>query len=121
MSHRNARLTFHGRLLIVERVRSGQPVSHVAKAMGVSRQCAHRWIRRFDIEGEVGLFDRSSRPHNSPLQTTPELEEKVLGAEERQLALEEELYASLRERIASEAAGIRSAARAVASLQPGFT
>lgn len=80
MSHRNARLTFHGRRLIVERVGSGQPVAHVAKAMGVSRQCAHRWIRRFDREGEQGLFDRSSRPHNSPSQTTPELEEKVLAA-----------------------------------------
>jgi hypothetical protein len=38
MSHRNARLTFHGRLLLVERIQDGQPVSHVAKAAGVSRQ-----------------------------------------------------------------------------------
>lgn len=80
MSHRNARLTAHGRRLIVERVQSGQPVSHVAKAMGVSRQCAHRWINRFDNEGEDGLEDRSSRPHNSPNQTAPDVEERVLAA-----------------------------------------
>ncbi len=80
MSHRNARLTPYARRLIVERVRSGQPVSHVAKAMGVSRQCAHRWINRFDTEGDDGLQDRSSRPHNSPNQTAPDVEEQVLAA-----------------------------------------
>ena len=55
MSHRNARLTVHGRRLLVHRVRElGMPVAHVAKAMGVSRQCAHRWVARFDAEGEAG-------------------------------------------------------------------
>ena len=33
------------------------------EAMGISRQCAHRWVARFDTEGEAGLHDRSSRPH----------------------------------------------------------
>lgn len=80
MSHRNARLTFHGRCLLVERVNAGQAVAHVAKAMGVSRQCAHRWVNRYEQEGEDGLHDRSSRPHTSPNQTTPELEEQVLTA-----------------------------------------
>ena len=70
MSHRNARLTPTGRLLLVERVRvQGMPVAHVAKAMGVSRQCAHRWVGRFDEEGLAGLEDRSSRPHRSPRRT----------------------------------------------------
>ena len=80
MSHRNARLTPHGRRLIVERVQSGQPVAHVAKAMGVSRQCAHRWINRFNEAGDDGLEDRSSRPHHCPNQTAPDVEEKVLAA-----------------------------------------
>ena len=70
MSHRNARLTTHGRRLLVERVRfQGMPVAHVAKAMGISRQCAHRWVARFDAEGAEGLADRSSRPHHSPRRT----------------------------------------------------
>ncbi len=80
MSHRNARLTPFARRLIVERVQAGQPVSHVAKAMGVSRQCAHRWINRFDEDGNDGLEDRSSRPHSSPNQTAPDVEERVLAA-----------------------------------------
>jgi transposase InsO family protein len=80
MSHRNARLTPFARRLIVDRVQQGQPVAHVAKAMGVSRQCAHRWVNRFAEAGDAGLQDRSSRPHSCPNQTRPEIEEKVLAA-----------------------------------------
>lgn len=84
MAHRNARLTPHGRRLIVQRVREeGWPVAHVAKAMGISRQCAHRWLERWDAEGDAGLYDRSSRPHTSPNQTPPEVEEQVLEARRR--------------------------------------
>ncbi|MDX2910299.1 helix-turn-helix domain-containing protein, partial [Streptomyces griseiscabiei] len=56
MSHRNARLTVHGRRLLVERVRSGRPVAHVAAEMGISRATAHKWIRRWRCEGEAGLL-----------------------------------------------------------------
>jgi len=56
------------------------PVAHVARAMGISRQCAHRWVARFDAEGEAGLFDRSSRPHRMPTRTAPELEARVIAA-----------------------------------------
>ena len=81
MSHRNARLTFHGRRLAVQRVRDeGQAVAHVAKAMGVSRQCVHRWIARYNAEGEAGLFDRSSRPRRMPSRTSPEVEDVVVAA-----------------------------------------
>lgn len=81
MAHRNARLTFHGRLLLVQRVRDqGMPVAHAAKASGVSRQCAHRWLDRFDAEGEVGLHDRSSRPHTMPNQTPADVEDRVVAA-----------------------------------------
>ncbi len=84
MSHRNARLTFHGRRLLVARVESGTPVAHVAKAMGISRQCAHRWVARYAAEGEAGLSDRSSRPHSCPRQTAPEVEQAVLTLRRRQ-------------------------------------
>jgi len=79
VSHRNARLTFHGRRLLVARVESGMPVAHVAKAMGISRQCAHRWVARFAAEGEAGLHDRSSRPHRCPTRTAPLVEQAVLA------------------------------------------
>jgi transposase InsO family protein len=81
VGHRNARLTFHGRLLLVRRVREQQmPIAHVARAMGISRQCAHRWVARFDAEGEAGLHDRSSRPRRTPTRTPAEIEAVVLAA-----------------------------------------
>ncbi|WP_229788930.1 leucine zipper domain-containing protein, partial [Nocardioides albus] len=52
MSHRNARLNFRGRQLLVQRVvEQDWAVAHAAKAQGVSRQCAHRWVNRFRAEG----------------------------------------------------------------------
>ena len=80
MSHANARLTFHSRCTLVDRVLSGRPVSHVAKELGVSRQCAHRWLARFEAEGLEGLRDRSSRPRRMPRRTPPGIEAGVLAA-----------------------------------------
>jgi transposase InsO family protein len=57
-----------------------RPVAHVAKEMGISRQCAHKWVRRFDLEGEAGLLDRSSRPRRSPTRTPARIEQRVLRA-----------------------------------------
>ena len=81
MSHRNARLTVHGRRLLVHRVRElGMPVAHAAKTLGISRQCAHRWVARFDAEGDAGLADRSSRPHTTPTRTPVEVEARIVAA-----------------------------------------
>ena len=77
MSHRNARLTIHGRRLLVERVCAGRPVAHVAAEMGISRPTAHKWLRRWRSEGESGLLDRSSRPRTTPHRTTPTTEARV--------------------------------------------
>ena len=77
MPHRNARLTVHGRRLLIHRVRSGRPVAHVAEEMGISRATAHKWVRRWRAEGDPGLFDRSSRPHTTPQRTVPETEAAV--------------------------------------------
>ena len=84
MSHANARLTVRGRQLLVERVLADhRPVAHVAKELGISRQCAHRWVARFRLEGAHGLIDRSSRPRSSPTRTSPEREAMVLESRTR--------------------------------------
>jgi transposase InsO family protein len=77
MSHRNARLTVFGRRLLVDRVRSGRPVAHVAAEMGISRVTAHKWVRRWRTEGEAGLHDRSSRPLTTPHRTPARTEAQV--------------------------------------------
>ena len=80
MSHRNARLTVHGRMLIVQRHRAGWKQAHIAAAMGVSRKCVKTWIERHEAEGEAGLENRSSRPHSMPTRATLEVEQSVLAA-----------------------------------------
>ncbi|NAS27525.1 IS481 family transposase [Herbidospora sp. NEAU-GS84] len=81
MGHANARLTFHGRCLLVRRVVfDGRPVAHVAAELGVSRQCGHRWVRRYQQEGWPGLRERRSGPRTSPRRTPPEVEQRVLAA-----------------------------------------
>ncbi|MFF9984851.1 IS481 family transposase, partial [Streptomyces erythrochromogenes] len=77
MSHRNARLTVHGRRILVERVQSGRPVAHVAEEMGISRPTAHKWVRRWRAEGDAGLHDRSSRPNTTPHRTLAAVEASV--------------------------------------------
>jgi len=82
--HRNARLTVHGRRLIVECVlRNNRPRAPVAAEMGVSRQCVSKWVRRFTTEGDAGLYDRSSRPHTSPGRTDAQVEAEVVARRER--------------------------------------
>lgn len=64
--HRNARLTPAGRLLLCQRIQAGWPVAHAAESMGISRDRAYVWWRRYQAEGVPGLEDRSSRPHRTP-------------------------------------------------------
>ncbi|MCY4728932.1 IS481 family transposase [Nocardioides sp. STR2] len=80
MSHGSARLTVHGRRLIVQRHQDGWKQAHIAAAMGVSRKCVKTWIDRYAAEGEAGLVTRSSRPHTMPTKTSDEVEQLVLAA-----------------------------------------
>ena len=78
MPHRNARLTVHARLLIVERYRAGWPQARIGEQLGVSRATVKKWIDRYEADGLPGLEDRSSRPHSSPTRTSPVIEAQVL-------------------------------------------
>ena len=76
--HRNARLTPAGRLLLCQRIEAGWPVAHAAGSMGISRDRAYVWWRRYQAEGPAGLEDRSSRPHRSPSRTKPARERRIV-------------------------------------------
>lgn len=78
MSHANARLTVHGRRLIVRRRSAGWAQAHIASAMGCSRKTVRYWIARFDAEGEAGLADRSTRPATSPTRTPSDVEAEAI-------------------------------------------
>jgi transposase InsO family protein len=78
VSHRNARLTVHARLLIVQRYQAGWPQARIAEQLGVSRGTVAKWIHRFGADGEAGLEDRPSRPHTMPRRTPEHVEAQVL-------------------------------------------
>jgi transposase InsO family protein len=80
VSHANARLTVHGRRLIVARYQAGWKQAHIAAAMGVSRKRVKTWLDRYAAEGNPGLETRSSRPHTMPTRTNAEVEQMVLAA-----------------------------------------
>jgi transposase InsO family protein len=77
MSHPNARLTPHGRMLLVERILAGYRVADVAAQLGCSRTCAYKWLHRYRQEGPGGLVDRSSRPRRTPHRLTAALEHAI--------------------------------------------
>ena len=76
--HRNAPLTPEGRLRLCQRIEAGWPVAHAAASMGISRDRAYVWWRRYLEEGIAGLEDRSSRPRRSPSQTKPSRERRIV-------------------------------------------
>ena len=77
MGYCRARLTPFGRKLLVDRILElGWPVAQAAESVGVSRQTAYRWMRRFGEEGEAGLEDR---PHHSPGRVSLLVEGKIVA------------------------------------------
>ena len=77
--HRNAPLTSEGRLRLCRRIESGWTVAAAAESMNISRQCAHKWWRRYRNEGVAGLQDRSSRPRRCPHQTPAQVERRIVA------------------------------------------
>lgn len=78
-NHKNARLTPHGRALLVSRVlEEGLRPCEAAQAMGVSRRTVYKWLRRFREAGPAGLQSRSSRPRRCPHQTPAQRVRQVI-------------------------------------------
>jgi len=80
MAHARAKLTVLGRQLLVDRVLSdGWKPADAAKAMGVSRQTAYKWLCRFHDEGPTGLRDRSSAPKFCPHRLSAEAVSSIVA------------------------------------------
>ena len=78
MAHRNARLTLHGRRLLIMRVvDQGRPVAHVVEELGCSRATGYKWVARWRAEGDPGLQDRPSTARRLPHKTPADLEARV--------------------------------------------
>jgi transposase InsO family protein len=81
--HANAKLGLAGRFALVTLIEEGTSLKAAARAFNVSPATAHRWWHRWLAANEEArrslacLFDRSSRPHRSPRQLSPALEETI--------------------------------------------
>jgi transposase InsO family protein len=81
--HANAKLGLAGRVALVRAIEDGCSLKAAAAAFSVSPATAHRWWHRWLDAGEEArrtlscLLDRSSRPHRSPRQLAPELEQAI--------------------------------------------
>jgi hypothetical protein len=76
MLHRNAPLSVEGRHRLVQRCLT-RPIAHVAAEMGISRQCASKWVNRHRRFGEAGLHDHPSVPHHQPTATSVEVVTRI--------------------------------------------
>ena len=55
MAHPRAKLTVHGRWLLVQRIcQQGWPPARAAEAQGVSVATAYKWLGRWRAEGWAG-------------------------------------------------------------------
>jgi transposase len=79
VSHRNAPLSETGRLRLARCVvEEGWPLRRAAERFQVSVTTAARWAGRYRVQGEVGMIDRSSRPHHSPRRTPTRTERRII-------------------------------------------
>jgi len=86
VAHPRAKLTVHGRRLLVQRVLElGWTVPMAAEAQGCSAATGYKWVRRFLAEGVRGLHDRSSRPHHCPSRLSSRRERAILTRRGRTL------------------------------------
>lgn len=84
--HKNARLAFRSREEMVRLVvETGTTRKEAAAAFRVSPKTIAKWVDRFQAAGVDGLWDRSSRPHRSPRQTSSALLERVLSLRHQHL------------------------------------
>lgn len=51
----------------------GANVSALCRDFGISRQTAHKWLRRYRDQGYLGLVEKSRRPASSPLATAEDV------------------------------------------------
>ena len=53
-------------------------VSELAERFGISRKTAHKWIGRYEEDGQAGYQEQSRRPHSCPWQTEPAVVEQLV-------------------------------------------
>lgn len=61
-------------------------IALLCRRFGISRKTGYKWLKRSQNANEVGLADRSRRPHHSPTRTSELIEQQVIQLRERHRA-----------------------------------
>lgn len=75
-NHKNARLTFDGRKLLIERI-AVMGLVPAARAAGISVRTVRKWRARFNEHGLAGLLDRSSWPTKTRTSLNAQLLQRI--------------------------------------------
>jgi transposase InsO family protein len=67
------------RVEFVVRASHGESLSALCREYEITRPTGYLWLRRFGANGVAGMEERSRRPHGSPHQTRPEIEERIVA------------------------------------------
>jgi transposase InsO family protein len=85
--HENARMTVHGRALLVSRIcDDGWRVADAAEAAGVSERTAYKWLARYRAGGAAALVDRQSTPGRCPHGTPAEQVAAIEGLRRQRMS-----------------------------------
>jgi len=63
---------------VMEAISDRSNIADLCRRYGISRKTGYKWVARYIHEGPAGLYDRSRRPHNSPLETSAQMVAEVV-------------------------------------------
>jgi len=63
---------------VQEALKENANIRALCREYRITPRTAYKWIKRYHEQGDIGLYERSRRPRNSPRKSSPILEEAVL-------------------------------------------
>ena len=76
-----------GPFLIETHLRTGRPISELARSHNVHRSWLYKLLKRYRLEGPAGLQPRSKRPHRSPCRVSDRYEDEIVSLRKELLDL----------------------------------
>ncbi len=61
----------------------GANVAAICREYGISRQTGHKWLKRYQDQGSVGLVEKSRRPRSSPLAKAEDVVAAIIELRDR--------------------------------------
>lgn len=78
------RLPFEVKEHMVQLYQQGRSATNICDTLGISRQTLYKWLQRYEAQGASGLQEQSRRPHHSPRQLSPGVEQRIVSLRQRE-------------------------------------